>query len=45
MTSLLLGAATTGNSLFDSWFDNFWLALIAKTIVVIMFILSFLGLR
>ena len=39
MTSFLLGAATTGNSLFDSWFENFWLALIAKTIVVMLFFL------
>ena len=39
MTSFLLGAATTGNSLFDSWFDNFWLALISKTIVVMLFFL------
>jgi len=39
VTSFLLGAATTGNSLFDSWFDNFWLALIAKTIVVMLFFL------
>ena len=39
MTSFLLGAATTGNSLFDAWFDNFWLALIAKTIVVMLFFL------
>ena len=37
--SFLLGAATTGNSLFDSWFSNFWLALIAKTIVVMLFFL------
>jgi NADH-quinone oxidoreductase subunit H len=37
--SFLLGAATTGNSLFDAWFGNFWLALIAKTVVVMGFFL------
>jgi NADH-quinone oxidoreductase subunit H len=37
--SVLLGAATTGNSMFDAWFGNFWLALIAKTIVVMGFFL------
>jgi NADH-quinone oxidoreductase subunit H len=36
---LLLGVAHTGQSIFDSWFSNFWLALISKTIVVMLFFL------
>jgi len=36
---LLLGVAHTGQSIFDSWFSNFWLALISKTVVVMLFFL------
>jgi NADH-quinone oxidoreductase subunit H len=31
--------ATTGVSLFDSWSENFWIVLVLKTVVVLMFFL------
>jgi NADH-quinone oxidoreductase subunit H len=36
---LPVAVAQGGSSIFDDWFDNFWLALIAKTVVVMLFFL------